>query len=127
MFTLESDYPITPNVDLGPPPMSEPPKPTSLPSSLRTASIDSIPSMPPTTPVSSTETQIQPPKGMFRKLKSGKRKDSAGTRKDSEDVLQVQLIERIQHGIVRYALKIPKLRGWQLSIEQYLDSEFARY
>ncbi|KAF3038883.1 hypothetical protein E8E11_002192 [Didymella keratinophila] len=81
MFTLESEYPITPNVDLGPPPMTEPPKPTSLPSSLRTASIDSIPSMPPTTPVSTTEAQS--PKGMFRKLKSGKRKDSVSTQKDS--------------------------------------------
>ncbi|KAF3036970.1 hypothetical protein E8E12_008158 [Didymella heteroderae] len=81
MFTLEPEYPITPNVDLGSPPMSEPPKPTSLPESLRTASVDSIPSMPPTTPVSSAETQS--PKGILRKLKPGKRKESVDTRKDS--------------------------------------------
>lgn len=77
MFTLESDYPITPNVDLGRPPLGEPPKPTSLPESLRTASVDSLPSMPPTTPVSSAETH--PPRGLLRKLKPGKRKDSVGT------------------------------------------------
>lgn len=75
--TLESEYPITPNVDLGPPPMSDPPKPTSLPESLRTASFDSTYSIHPTTPVSSAETH--PPKGFLQKLKPGKRKDSLGT------------------------------------------------
>ncbi|KAF2625259.1 hypothetical protein BU25DRAFT_117629 [Macroventuria anomochaeta] len=77
MFTLESEYPITPDVDLGPPPMSEPPKSASLPESLRTASVSSTHSMHPTTPVSSAETY--PPRGILRKLKPGKRKDSVGT------------------------------------------------
>ncbi|KAF3007929.1 hypothetical protein E8E13_011202 [Curvularia kusanoi] len=81
MFTLESEYPITPNVDLGPPPLSEPPESVSLPGSLRTASIDSTNSMHPNTPVSSTETL--PHKGFLQKLKSGKRRDSIDKRKDS--------------------------------------------
>ncbi|KAJ8106344.1 hypothetical protein OPT61_g9599 [Boeremia exigua] len=76
-FTLESEYPITPNVDLGPPPTSEPPTATSPPESLRTASIDSTPSMHQTSPVSSVETF--PPRGILRKLKPGKRKGSIGT------------------------------------------------
>jgi hypothetical protein len=79
--TLESEYPITPNVDLGQPPLSEPPKPTSLPESLRSASLDSTRSMHPTTPASSTETVA--PKGFLQKLKSGKRRDSADKRKES--------------------------------------------
>ncbi|KAH6639721.1 hypothetical protein C7974DRAFT_373919 [Boeremia exigua] len=73
MFTLESEYPITPDVDLGPPPMNEPPKPASLPQSLRTASMNSIPS----TPVSSAENH--PSRGVLQKLKPSKRKDSVGT------------------------------------------------
>ncbi|KAF1928652.1 uncharacterized protein M421DRAFT_5113 [Didymella exigua CBS 183.55] len=77
MFTLESDYPTTPSVDLGSPPMGEPLQSTSMPESLRTAGVDSTPSMPPTTPVTSTETH--PPKGILRKLKPGKRMDSMGT------------------------------------------------
>lgn len=77
MFSLESEYPITPGVDLGPPPMSEPPKLTSLPGSLRTASFDSTHSMRSTTPVSSAETY--PPRGILQKLRSGKRKDSVAT------------------------------------------------
>ena len=86
MFTLESEYPITPDVDLGRPPMSEPPKPASLPESLRTASLSSTHSMHPTTPVSSASSagtagtaETYPPKGILRKLKPGKRKDSVGT------------------------------------------------
>jgi hypothetical protein len=79
--TLESEYPITPNVDLGQPPLSEPPKQTSLPESLRSASIDSTHSMHQTTPMSSTETVA--PKGFLQKLKSGKRRDSADKRKES--------------------------------------------
>ena len=79
--TLEPEYPITPNADLGQPPLSEPPKPTSLPESLRSASLDSTRSMHPTTPASSTETVA--PKGFLQKLKSGKRRDSADKRKES--------------------------------------------
>ena len=92
--TLESEYPITPNVDLGQPPLSEPPKLTSLPGSLRTASLDSTHSMHPTTPVSSTETVA--PKGFLQKLKSGKRRDSADKRKGSvgTDAGEKLVIER---------------------------------
>lgn len=81
-YTLEDEYPITPDVDLGSPPTTEPPKAASLPESLRTASIrtdsvSSAQSMYPTTPVASAETN--PPKSILQKLKSGKRKDSVGT------------------------------------------------
>ncbi|XPT00751.1 hypothetical protein M3J09_009901 [Ascochyta lentis] len=81
MFTLEDEYPITPDVDLGPPPATEPPKAVSLPeslrtASLRTASVSSTQSMYPATPVASAETY--PPKSLLQKLKPGKRKDSTG-------------------------------------------------
>ena len=92
--TLEPEYPITPNVDLEPPPLSEPPKPTSLPESLRTASLNSSNSTHPPSPVSSTETVA--PKGFLQNLKSGKRKDSSGKRKESvcTDVGEKLVIER---------------------------------
>lgn len=74
--TLTSDV-VTPGVNLGPIPRTEPPKPASLPGSLRTASVSSTQSIHPVTPVASAETY--PPRGILRKLKPGKRKDSAGT------------------------------------------------
>lgn len=76
MSTLESEYPTTPNTDLGSAPNVEPPTPGSQPDSLRTASVDSIQTMPPTTPVSSAESH--PHRGILRKLKPGKRKESIG-------------------------------------------------
>ncbi|KAJ4352673.1 hypothetical protein N0V95_004057 [Ascochyta clinopodiicola] len=81
LFTLEDEYPITPDVDLGPPPTTEPPKAASQPESLRTASVRTASvspthSMFPATPVASAETY--PPKSILQKLKHGKKKDLAG-------------------------------------------------
>ena len=88
VFNLEDECPTTPNVEPGPPPMTEPPKVAPLLESLRTDSVSSAHLAHPTTPVESAETyplkptasvETNSPRSILKKLKPGKRNDPVGT------------------------------------------------